>query len=380
VTAQNQTATTLSVVIPLYNDERTLRLCLQAVYAQDREPDEVVVVDDCSTDGSAAILRDFPCRVVRLEVNSGPAAARNRGVRETTGEIVFFLDADVALASDALANALEQLDRHPEYACVHGNYDTVPMIGGGAVERYRVLHAHHWRAISVGRVPTVIFALCAIRRTVLEELGPLDERLRAAEDVEYSDRMGPDHPILLSGAVVGRHDDESELLPMLAKQFRRSQWVIPVAAAERGPSGLHANRRRGLLAAALTVLSAPLALLWLPLAVVPALFLVVFLCADPGLIRLAVREGGRRFTVVFVAVHFLVQLAIVSGVAFGGIRWMVDPDFAPEHSARRGRRGGRGRKGGRGGRDAEAPGAVATITLSSREPDRAERPTAGRRG
>jgi hypothetical protein len=328
-------AVTVSLVIPLYNDQRTLRYCLEAVYAQTRRPDDVLVVDDASTDGSRAILGGFPCRVVGTPRNSGPAAARNLGVRETSGEIVFFLDADVALEPDAVENALRILAEHPEYACVHGNYATKPMIGHSVVERYRVLHAHHWRARAVGVVPTVVFALCAIRRSVLLELGPLDETLRASEDVEFSDRMRGRHPILLTSSVLGRHDDESGLLPMLTKQFKRSQWILPVAAAERGPSGLRAHRRRGLLGAALTVLTLPLATLWLPLIAVPAICLLTFLLADPALLRLAAREGGHRFAALFAAVHFLVQLAIVSGVVFGGVRWLVDPEFGPEHSGRR---------------------------------------------
>lgn len=326
---------TVSVVIPVYNDERTLRLCLEAVFAQTRQPDEVLVVDDGSTDGSAATAARFPCRLVRTPRNSGPAAARNLGVQESTGEIVFFLDADVALAPEALGRAVRILEESPEYACVHGNYDTRPMIGHSLVERYRVLHGHHWRARAAGRVPTVVFALCAIRRSVLEELGPLDERLRAAEDVEYSDRMTGRHSILLTSSVIGRHDDEAELLPMLTKQFKRSQWVLPVAAAERGPSGLHANRRLGLVSAGLSILTLPLGFAAPVLLAVPAACVALFLLSDPGLLVLAVREGGRRFALCVAAVHFLVQLAIVSGIVFGGVRWMVDPDFAPEHSARR---------------------------------------------
>lgn len=322
--------TTVSLIVPCYNDERTLRPCLESVYAQIRLPDEVLVVDDQSTDRSRRILRDFPCRVVRTARNSGPAAARNRGVRETSGEIVFFLDADVALSPDAVGNAVRILAENPQYACAYGNYATTPMIGESVVERYRALHAHYWRARAVGRVPTVVFALCAIRRSVLNELGPLDESLRASEDVEYSNRMTPRHSILLTSDITGRHDDESELLPMLTKQFKRSQWIVPVAAAHPGPAGLRANRRRGLVAAALSVLTLPLAVIGLPLLGVPAAFFLLFVLADPGLLRLALREGGRRFVLAVAALHFLAQLAIVSGAVYGGVRWLIDPDFTSD--------------------------------------------------
>lgn len=98
---------TISVVVTCYNYGHFLDACLTSLYAQSRRPDEIVVVDDGSTDGTAAVLADHAdqVRVIRAP-NGGQAAAFNRGFAATTGDIVLFLDADDLLAPVAIETVL----------------------------------------------------------------------------------------------------------------------------------------------------------------------------------------------------------------------------------------------------------------------------------
>ncbi|MER6910335.1 glycosyltransferase [Streptomyces sp. NPDC000594] len=341
------------MIIPNYNYEKTLRVVLESVYAQTLAPLDVVVVDDHSTDNSPAIAGEFPCLLVSTPVNQGVSAARNLGVRHSRGEILFFLDSDVALAPDALANAVDLLMSDPGTGCVHGIYDVEPLFDDGPVERYRVLHAHFWRRRSVGVVGTAIFALAAMPRAVFEEVGPFDENLRDSEDVEYSDRLGAAYRIRMTETVVGRHDDVDRLGPMLVEQFRRSQLLVPVAAVERRGGGLKANRPAGALAAALVPATLPLGLVAPWLLAVPVACLFWFALADPGLARFAARHRGAGFLSWFLLAHFLVHLALVSGALIGAVRWVVDPRFGPSVRRRADRAGG-----GDEGRGREDPAAV----------------------
>ncbi len=87
----------LAVIIPVHNGGDDLRCCLEAVATSTRPPDEVMVTDDASTDGSGELARQQGARVIRLDGQPhGPAFARNRGAEIAQGDVIVFLDADVA--------------------------------------------------------------------------------------------------------------------------------------------------------------------------------------------------------------------------------------------------------------------------------------------
>ncbi|SCL33627.1 Glycosyltransferase involved in cell wall bisynthesis [Micromonospora nigra] len=322
-------APTVAVVIPVYNAAKTLRQCLASVYAQTHPPVEVVVVDDGSTDGSPAVAAEFGCRLVVQPVNAGVSAARNAGVAASTSEVVFFVDSDVALAPDAVAAALAELAAHPDCGCVYGVYAPQPLIDDGPVERYRVLHLHHALSRAAGPVDSAIFALAAVPRRVLDTLGGFDEKLRSAEDDEYSERLLTRHDIRISTAVRGWHDEADRLLPLLDEQFRRAQ-LMPFSLRNRYRSrGLVFNPTLGVLAAGLTPLTVPAVLLHPVLALLPLLCLVGFVAADRPLFRLLRRTGGWRFLGLATGVHLLVNLAMIAGALVGAVRVVLDPSFGP---------------------------------------------------
>ncbi len=107
----------IAVVVPVFDGERHLAATLASVAAQTRVPDEVIVVDDGSRDGSAAVAERAGARVIR-QANAGPAAARNRGVAATTCEWVAFLDADDLFAPDKLARQAAVLEAERDVAAV----------------------------------------------------------------------------------------------------------------------------------------------------------------------------------------------------------------------------------------------------------------------
>lgn len=103
----------LSVIIPVYNAEKTLSQSLQSIATMKSHDIEIIFVDDCSTDGSVKILEEFSsksemsCKILHQPSNGGVAAARNRGLDAAEGDYIMWLDADDTFSSEALDVAVE---------------------------------------------------------------------------------------------------------------------------------------------------------------------------------------------------------------------------------------------------------------------------------
>ena len=182
---------TLSVIIPVHNGGDEFGLCLEALRASSRCPEEIVVADDASTDGSAVLALRYGAQVVCLEgPPHGPAFARNRGAEKARGEILVFLDADVAIHSDALALMESYLNHHPEIAAVFGSYDVNPR-AGSLVSRYKNLLHHYVHQHSQREASTFWGACGAIRREIFAALGGFDESYARPkiEDIEFGVRL-----------------------------------------------------------------------------------------------------------------------------------------------------------------------------------------------
>jgi GT2 family glycosyltransferase len=110
----------VAVVIPNWNGSRWLTGCLDAVAAQTRSPDEVIVVDDASRDDSVAVARAHPLAptVIALDHNGGFARAVNHGIRAASAEAVALVNVDVVLADDWLERTIRALQADPGAASV----------------------------------------------------------------------------------------------------------------------------------------------------------------------------------------------------------------------------------------------------------------------
>lgn len=111
----------ISVVIPVYNTERYVAASIESVLAQTRPADEVIVVDDGSTDRTPAILREFGSRIVVLrQAQSGPASALNVGIARSNGELLAFQDADDLWSTHKLQLQYDLMLREPDIEAVFG--------------------------------------------------------------------------------------------------------------------------------------------------------------------------------------------------------------------------------------------------------------------
>jgi len=193
----------VSIVIPNWNGRRWLPGCLAALSAQDRPPDEVIVVDNGSTDGSLEYLATShpDVRVVALDHNTGFAHAANVGVRAARSELVALINTDVELAPDWLARMERRLAADAEaasVACKMLSLDRPEIVydAGDVLRRDGACEQRGRFERDEGRFdqPGEVFGACAgaalYRRDAVLGVGGFDERYFAyLEDVDLALRL-----------------------------------------------------------------------------------------------------------------------------------------------------------------------------------------------
>ena len=118
----------VSVIVTCFNQACFLTEAIESVLAQSYPRTEILVVDDGSTDATAAVAARYPVRCLR-QPNAGLAAARNTGIAATAGPMLVFLDADDRLLSGALEAGVRCHREHPGCGLVYGSYVYVDVAG-----------------------------------------------------------------------------------------------------------------------------------------------------------------------------------------------------------------------------------------------------------
>jgi glycosyltransferase involved in cell wall biosynthesis len=177
--------TRVSAVITAYNSEAFIADAIKSVLTQNRVVDEIVVVDDGSTDGTRRIVAEFADEGIKyiLQPNSSAGAARNRGIRETSGDFIAFLDADDFWLKDKTRLQVKYLEDQPNAALVSGfarwwNVDKdFIRISGKVFKNMRTLRRELLVHNVIGN-PSMVM----VRRSALEQGGVFDEKIRWGQD------------------------------------------------------------------------------------------------------------------------------------------------------------------------------------------------------
>ena len=191
----------VSVVMPTYNRRNYIRESLDSVLAQDFSDYEVIVVDDGSTDGTEEEIRPYEGRIRYFrQENRGAGVARNVGIRNSRGTYIAFMDSDDLSRPNHLQSLYSFLDKNPEFAMVVGNGG---YLGGKYRNRSAIISPKRVKRLEkIGVTVKDLFDGRVVRlqgtmtrKSVLEEVGLLDEWFRMSYDLDLALRIVKDHQI-----------------------------------------------------------------------------------------------------------------------------------------------------------------------------------------
>lgn len=313
----------ISVIVPVYNGEKFLGRCLDAIFGSDHAPLEVLVVDDCSTDGSAALAQGYGASVISMEKNSGPGRARNFAAKQARGEVLLFVDADVVVKPETIGLIASAFEANPEISALFGSYDDEPA-ETNFLSQYKNLQHHFVHQTSSPEASTFWAGLGAVRRDVFLALGGFDYEKFAVpsiEDIELGLRLRKaGHRILLAREIQATHLKRWEPIQLIKTEVfcRAIPWSKLIVTSKELINDMNLKTADRLSAGfvALSIAVVPL-LVWQPL--VAVLLLLVFLGAVAVLNREILGFYLRKRGILFAAAAYpwLWLYFFYSGASFG---------------------------------------------------------------
>ncbi|MBS3166925.1 glycosyltransferase [Candidatus Woesearchaeota archaeon] len=226
----------VSVIIPVYNGEKTILACLESVFSNNYPCFEVIVCNDCSTDRTLEFLnliKDPRLKLINFSINSKTmgSAARNAGIVLAKGDIILLLDSDTIVKSDWINLHINTYKKNNKIQVVGGGVKGIHKTISGQADDY----CSWWTSIPYSRsryikklhLPTNNLSL---RKEVFEKLGLFDETLKGGEDAEFFSRIIKQKiPCYFNSRIIIKHKDRDSL-----KSYLKHQYVF----------GLHAVNMR----------------------------------------------------------------------------------------------------------------------------------------
>jgi cellulose synthase/poly-beta-1,6-N-acetylglucosamine synthase-like glycosyltransferase len=226
----------ISVIVPAFNARETLGPCLRALHAQTHPADEIIVVDDGSTDGTAELARRYDVHVIR-QANAGPAAARNAGARTASGDLLLFTDADCVPCPDWIARMVNPF-ADDSVAGAKGVYRSTQteLVSRFVQIEYEDRYDRMSKQDSIDFVDTYS---AAYRRELFLESGGFDTTFPTAsvEDQEFSFRLAEaGHRLVFVPDACVTHTHDRTVTEYIRRKFWIGYWKARVT--RRYPSKL----------------------------------------------------------------------------------------------------------------------------------------------
>lgn len=220
----------LSIIIPVYNGGEQFYQCLLSVKKFATPDIEIIVVADGDTDGSRKLAQEFTSKIIINDRALGPAEARNLGAKIATGDLLFFLDADVCINEQTIPKIKQFLAENTKITALIGSYDDQPG-ANNFLSQYKNLFHHYTHQQGQEEASTFWGACGIIKRDIFEKIGGFNNsyKLPSVEDIELGYRLREEgYKISLVKDIQVKHLKKWTIISLLkADIFQRAiPWTI----------------------------------------------------------------------------------------------------------------------------------------------------------
>lgn len=221
----------ISIIIPVYNRRDDLKKTLDSIKQQTFKSFEIIVVDDCSTDGSTLLAKKHADKIIINRKNSGPAISRNNGIKVATAELLVFIDSDCVADKYWLENIFYEYKNNSEQVIMGGVIIPKSTFVGDCISALGFPAGGHigfekmWHVSKDGHTDHITSCNFAISRKILDEQGYFDNNFKfSCEDAEFSYRLAKnDVKIKYAKDAVVYHKPKTSILSFLKDQITRGQ-------------------------------------------------------------------------------------------------------------------------------------------------------------
>lgn len=229
----------LSIIVPVYNGEKTIARCLNSIYDSYYKNFEVIVVNDCSIDSTIEKIKKYPCKLINLNKNMGVANARNTGAEYSKGELLIFVDADTYFHKNTLTKLVDSYNKNPAMKII-GAVDSGRYFNVGYSSRFcklKILYGlklkknENFRAFS--SFPSG-GSLC--EKKIFDEVGGFSIRYKKAgiEEYELGKRLiEKGHTNYIANNILFDHEDHNTLFKRATELMKRTSIYVHLFLQKR---------------------------------------------------------------------------------------------------------------------------------------------------
>ena len=330
----------ISIIIPCFNSEQTLGVCLQSIFRSDNKNFQVIVVDDFSTDNTRAIVEQFPCRLICLPQHRGAGYARNVGAQAASGDILFFTDADCVLRENTLQILADTMTVVGKNVMVGGTYSRQSH-DKNFFSRFQSLFIHYAETKHLDSPDYIATHALAMHASLFHQHEGFNNReFPILEDVEYSHRLRRRGvKLLMNPQLQVQHIFNFSFLRSMKNAVRKTRyWTTYILnnknlLTDSGTASTELKFTTLAFAVELMLLLIFLTTAFLPAMLLFCALILTNLAVNYPFLKSIFRTQGTMFSIAASAYYFFVYpAAVVFGSALGISSYLRQRYLAKEYA------------------------------------------------